>query len=217
MSFRHLGIVSDVAVVDRAVGHGILGGLRLAKMDVRWYNHCDADDCARVFANLEAEDGVTSARLARPGRRRWLITEAGFQGTGRVAPLPELVALKETHHARLILDESCSFGAMGATGRGLSEHFDVDAGRVVVITASLEGAGASVGGVLCRGHWCSRIPTTHGKWVRVQCIASSVSGDSGCSCDPAGFSGTSPRRASTSFCFRLARSGTERANPRFHN
>ena len=145
-----LGHRSDVAVVDRGVGHGILGGLRLAKMDVRWYNHCDADDCARVFANLEAEDGVTSARLARPGRRRWLITEACFQGTGRVAPLPELVALKETHHARLILDESCSFGAMGATGRGLSEHFGVDAGKVDVITASLEGAGASVGG-FCAG------------------------------------------------------------------
>jgi serine palmitoyltransferase len=98
-----LGHRSDVAVVDRGVGHGILAGLRLAKMDVRWYNHCDAEDCARVFANLEAEDGVTSARLARPGRRRWLITEACFLGTGRLAPLPELVALKETHHARLIL------------------------------------------------------------------------------------------------------------------
>mmetsp|Transcript_15376 Transcript_15376/g.37231 ORF Transcript_15376/g.37231 Transcript_15376/m.37231 type:complete len:997 (+) Transcript_15376:181-3171(+) len=141
---------SDVAVVDRGVGHGILQGLRLAKMDVRWYNHCDADDCARVFANLEAEDGVTSARLARPGRRRWLITEACFLGTGRVAPLPELVALKETHHARLILDESCSFGAMGASGRGLTEHFGMEATKVDVISASLEGAGASVGG-FCAG------------------------------------------------------------------
>ena len=62
---------SDVAVVDRGVGAGILAGLRLAKMDVRWYDHCDASDAARVFANLEREDGVTSARLARPGRRRW--------------------------------------------------------------------------------------------------------------------------------------------------
>ena len=145
-----LGHRSDVAVVDMGVGHGILAGLRLAKMDVRWYNHCDAEDCARVFANLEAEDGVTSARLARPGRRRWLITEACFSGTGRVAPLPTLLDLKDTHHARLILDESSSFGAMGATGRGLTEHFNVDPGRVDVIAASLENAGASVGG-FCAG------------------------------------------------------------------
>ena len=145
-----LGHKSDVAVVDRGVGHGILAGLRLAKMDVRWYNHCDAEDCARVFANLEAEDGVTSARLARPGRRRWLITEGCFAGTGKVAPLPALLDLKETHHARLILDESSSFGAMGATGRGVTEHFGADAGRVDVIAASLENAGASVGG-FCAG------------------------------------------------------------------
>jgi serine palmitoyltransferase len=141
---------SDVAVVDRGVGHGVLAGLRLSKMDVRWYNHGDAEDCARVFANLEAEDGVTSARLARPGRRRWLITEGCFAGTGRIAPLPALLDLKDTHHARLILDESSSFGAMGATGRGITEHFGVDAARVDVIAASLENAGASVGG-FCAG------------------------------------------------------------------
>ena len=141
---------SDVAVVDRGVGHGVLAGLRLSKMDVRWYNHCDAEDCARVFAVLEAEDGVTSARLARPGRRRWLITEGCFAGTGRIAPLPALLDLKDTHHARLILDESVSFGALGATGRGVTEHFGVGAGRVDVIAASLENAGASVGG-FCAG------------------------------------------------------------------
>ena len=136
--------------MHRGVGHGVLAGLRLSKMDVRWYNHCDAEDCARVFANLEAEDGVTSARLARPGRRRWLITEGCFAGTGRVAPVPALLDLKDTHHARLILDESSSFGAMGGTGRGVTEHFGVDAGRVDVIAASLENAGASVGG-FCAG------------------------------------------------------------------
>ena len=141
---------SDVAVVDRGVGAGILAGLRLAKMDVRWYDHCDASDAARVFANLEREDGVTSARLARPGRRRWLISEGCFGGTGRVAPLPKLLALKETHHARVILDESWSLGCRGATGRGLSEHFGLDPGRVDVIAASLENAGASVGG-FCAG------------------------------------------------------------------
>ena len=141
---------SDVAVVDRGVGHGVLAGLRLSKMDVRWYEHCDAEDCARVFAVLEAEDGVTSARLARPGRRRWLITEGCFAGTGRIAPLPALLDLKDTHHARLILDESVSFGALGATGRGVTERFGADPGRVDVIAASLENAGASVGG-FCAG------------------------------------------------------------------
>ena len=54
---------------------------------------------ARVFAKIETEDGNTSARLAKPVRRRWLITEAVFEKTGKIAPLKELVALKNFHHA----------------------------------------------------------------------------------------------------------------------
>jgi serine palmitoyltransferase len=137
---------NDVAVVDRGVGPGILAGLKLAKVEVRWYDHADAEDCARVFAKIETEDGNTSARLAKPVRRRWLITEAVFERTGKIAPLRELVALKNFHHARMILDESFSFGTMGDTGRGLTEHFRMPATAVDVIVASLENACASVGG-----------------------------------------------------------------------
>jgi|UniRef100_A0A7S0KN70 serine palmitoyltransferase len=137
---------SDVAVVDRGVGPSIIAGLRLAKIEVRWYDHADAADAARVFAKIESEDGSTSTRLARPVRRRWLITEACFGATGRVAPLRELVALKDHHHARMILDESFSFGSMGESGRGLTEHVGLSSSAVDVICASLENACASVGG-----------------------------------------------------------------------
>ena len=137
---------SDVAVVDRGVGPSIIAGLRLAKLEIRWYNHADPADAARVFAQIETEDGSTSARLTRPVRRRWLITEACFGSTGRCAPLRELVALKDHHHARMILDESFSFGAMGESGRGLIEHVGLPSSSVDVICASLENACASVGG-----------------------------------------------------------------------
>jgi serine palmitoyltransferase len=137
---------SDVAVVDRGVGPSIIAGLRLAKLEIRWYDHADAADAARVFAQIESEDGSTSARLTRPVRRRWLISEACFASTGRLAPLKELVALKDHHHARMILDESYSFGCMGDSGRGLTEHVGLSSSAVDVICASLEVACGSVGG-----------------------------------------------------------------------
>jgi serine palmitoyltransferase len=46
----------------------------------------------------------------------------------------------------MILDESYSFGTMGETGRGLTEHYRMPATAVDVIVASLENACASVGG-----------------------------------------------------------------------
>ena len=107
---------SDVAVVDRGVGHGVLAGLRLSKMDVRWYNHCDAEDCARVFANLEGEDGVLRRGSRGRGAGGGSSSMGCFAGTGRVAPVPALLDLKDTHHARLILDENLRSARWAAPG-----------------------------------------------------------------------------------------------------
>ena len=57
--------------------------------------------------------------------RRFLVVEGIYANTGAVCPLPELLRLKEAHKLRLFVDESLSFGVLGATGRGLTEHFGV--------------------------------------------------------------------------------------------
>lgn len=46
--------------------------------------------------------------------------------TGEICPLPELVVLRAKYKLRLFLDESISFGTLGKTGHGLTEHFNVD-------------------------------------------------------------------------------------------
>lgn len=35
------------------------------------------------------------------------------------------IELKYKYKVRLVIDESASFGVLGQTGRGLTEHFDV--------------------------------------------------------------------------------------------
>ena len=61
-------------------------------------------------------------------------------------PLARLVELKDKYKFRLMLDESFSFGALGATGRGVTELFDVPIARVEILTVSLAHALASIGG-----------------------------------------------------------------------
>lgn len=58
--------------------------------------------------------------------RKFLIAEAIYMNTGEMCPLPELVKLRQKYKLRMILDESITFGVLGATGRGLTEHLDVD-------------------------------------------------------------------------------------------
>ena len=60
------------------------------------------------------------------------------------------IDLKLRYKFRLILDETCSFGVLGRTGRGITEHQNVDATEVDMIVGSLAGP-LCAGGGFCAG------------------------------------------------------------------
>ena len=61
-----------------------------------------------------------------PSRRRvFLVVEGLYANHGDLCPLPQLVALKHKYKFRIFLDETFSFGVVGRTGRGVTEHYDV--------------------------------------------------------------------------------------------
>jgi hypothetical protein len=47
------------------------------------------------------------------------------QNSGQIAPLDEIVRLKEKYRFHVILEESHSFGVLGKSGCGLAEHYGV--------------------------------------------------------------------------------------------
>src|ERR1700744_1828633 len=60
------------------------------------------------------------------------------------------IELKLKYKFRLILDETWSFGVLGRTGRGVTEHQHVDAAEVDMIVGSMAGP-LSAGGGFCAG------------------------------------------------------------------
>lgn len=64
--------------------------------------------------------------------------------------LSEQVEIKKNYKFRLILDESLSIGALGRTGRGATEYFNVPVSDIDMIVGSLSGAFAGAGG-FCAG------------------------------------------------------------------
>ena len=60
------------------------------------------------------------------------------------------IELKLKYKFRLILDETWSFGVLGRTGRGITEHQNVDAAEVDMIIGSLAGP-LCAGGGFCAG------------------------------------------------------------------
>lgn len=78
--------------------------------------------------------------------RKFLIAEGIYMNTGEMCPLAELIRLRKAYKLRFFLDESITFGTMGATGRGLTEHLNVDRNEIDLISASLEWAVGTIGG-----------------------------------------------------------------------
>ena len=66
--------------------------------------------------------------------------EGIYRNIGDVCNLKRVVELKEEHHVRIILDESYSFGVLGETGRGITEHLGVPLNSVEILCGGLNTA-----------------------------------------------------------------------------
>ncbi|KAL9625121.1 MAG: hypothetical protein Q9160_000850 [Pyrenula sp. 1 TL-2023] len=132
----------DVIVADKACNYSLKKGIQISRSTVRWYEHNDMEDLQRVLAKVTKEQSKLT--------RRFIITEALFETAGDLVDLPKLIELKRRYKFRLILDESSSFGVLGRTGRGITEHQHVDASEVDMIVGSLAGSLCAAGG-FCAG------------------------------------------------------------------
>lgn len=109
---------------DEAVNFAIQKGLDASRSTIVYFKHNDAKDLERLLKEQEKNDLKNPKKAQKT--RRFLVAEGIYLNTGELCPLPELVELRKRYKLRLFLDESVSFGTLGKTGRGLTEHLNVD-------------------------------------------------------------------------------------------
>lgn len=119
-------------------------GLDATRSKIVYYKHNDMKDLEEQLVKHQQFEKAYPKKAAK--MKKFIVAEGIYMNTGEICPLPELVALRKRFMCRLLLDESISFGTLGKTGRGLTEHFDVDMIEVDLITGSLEGTLGAIGG-----------------------------------------------------------------------
>lgn len=114
------------------------------RVRVKAYRHCDTDDLARKLY-----------RYARPGDRILVVSDAVFSMDGDIAPLPDMLNVLHNYEGSvLVMDEAHASGAIGATGRGIYEHFGIlpqqaiEQGVVPLIMTTFSKFAASAGAAI---------------------------------------------------------------------
>jgi 8-amino-7-oxononanoate synthase len=127
----------DVVVLDKLVHASLVDAAKLSGAKLRVCKHNDLADLARL---LEWAAGR--------GGRTLVVAESVYSMDGDLAPLLNLVELKEQHGAWLMLDEAHATGLYGEGRRGVAEEFGV-AHRVEVQMGTLGKALGASGGYIC--------------------------------------------------------------------
>ncbi len=125
---------NDRVILDALAHRSLVDACELAHVPIRRFRHND-------MASLRHELDTSPF-----GRRTLIVADGVYSMDGDICPLPALIALKKEYGAFLMIDESHSLGVLGASGRGVDEHFGLAAHDVDIWTASLAKAIPSNGG-----------------------------------------------------------------------
>jgi 8-amino-7-oxononanoate synthase len=104
----------DVVILDKLDHASIIDGARQSGATIRVYPH---KNLAKLESILQQGDAF---------RRKLIVTETVFSMDGDLAPLAEIVALKETYGAWLMIDEAHATGLYASNRRGIAEAAGVE-------------------------------------------------------------------------------------------
>lgn len=135
----HLVGPGDAIVHDALSHNSIIQGALLSGAHRVQFAHNDVAALDKALQSL------------RPRMNRVLVLiEGHYSMDGDVPDLPAMIQVVQRHRAHLMVDEAHSLGVLGATGRGLAEHWGVDPAGVDIwmgtLSKTLCGCGGYVAG-----------------------------------------------------------------------
>lgn len=133
----HLFGPGDLILQDALAHNSIVQGCILSGARRRPFPHNDWEAAGRLLEQFRHEY-----------RRVLVVIEGVYSMDGDIATLPKFVEVSKRHKAFLMIDEAHSMGVLGATGRGIAEHWGVDRSDVDIWMGTFSKGFGSCGGYI---------------------------------------------------------------------
>lgn len=130
----------DFILLDKLSHASLIDAAKLSGATLRIFPHNHTGKLEHLLQWARSKAGAASRIL--------VVTESIFSMDGDWADLWDIVRLKETYGALLLLDEAHAFGIMGPQGRGLAAKLGL-AARVDIQMGTFSKAAGLSGGYLC--------------------------------------------------------------------
>ena len=133
----HLFGPGDLILHDALAHNSILQGCLLSGARRRPFAHNDWRVADKLLEQYRHEY-----------RRVLVVIEGVYSMDGDIPELPRFIEVRNRHKVQLMIDEAHSMGTLGAHGRGISEHFDVEPADVDIWMGTLSKSFGSCGGYI---------------------------------------------------------------------
>ncbi|MGB9794249.1 MAG: aminotransferase class I/II-fold pyridoxal phosphate-dependent enzyme [Caldisericum sp.] len=125
----------DYAIMDKEDHASIVDGWSMSHAKFARFNHNDVKSLENVLSKIPDDAG------------KLIVVDGVYSMAGDIAPLPEIVELKNKYGARLMVDDAHSIGVLGRNGRGTANHFNLE-NEVDLIMGTFSKSFASLGGFI---------------------------------------------------------------------
>ena len=97
-----------------------------------------------------------------PGEHPLVLSDAVFPISGEIVPLPDYLTVLEPYNGRIFLDDAHGMGVVGEHGRGILDHFNLQADNVKVSGTLAKALGGYGGIITGPAEWIDRMDQNSG-------------------------------------------------------
>lgn len=127
----------DLVLHDALAHNSIIEGIKLSGATRRAFAHNNVTQLEQILSEIRGKF-----------ERVLIVIEGHYSMDGDIPDLPAFIDIKRRYQAFLMVDEAHSLGVLGATGRGVHEHYGVPGADVDIWMGTLSKTLSTCGGYI---------------------------------------------------------------------